>query len=257
MQKSFRGKNNKTSWQKVAPWYNKVTEGGQGHYYHQHVVLPGVLKLLDLKQNSKLLDFACGNGVLTSSLPREVEYLGIDIAADLVRQGRKSDTNPKHKYMVFDVTKALEIPDNFTHATMVLALQNVRDPLKVFQNASQHIKKDGVFVIVLNHPAFRIPRQSSWGIDNEKKIQYRRVDRYMSSMDIPINMNPSDRNSQITMSYHHPLSDYSKMLRDAGFAIDLIEEWTSDKESEGRVAKMENRSRNEIPLFMAIRAIKK
>jgi hypothetical protein len=76
-------------------------------------------------------------------------------------------------------------------------------------------------------------------------------------MDIPINMNPSDRNSQITMSYHHPLSDYSKMLRDAGFAIDLIEEWTSDKESEGRVAKMENRSRNEIPLFMAIRAIKK
>ena len=75
-------------------------------------------------------------------------------------------------------------------------------------------------------------------------------------MQIPINMNPGDRNSPITMSYHHPLSDISKMIKDAGFVIDLIEEWTSDKESEGRVAKMENRSRSEIPLFMAIVAKK-
>ena len=76
-------------------------------------------------------------------------------------------------------------------------------------------------------------------------------------MQIPINMNPSDRNSPITMSYHHPIGDYSRMLKDAGFTIDLIEEWTSDKESEGRAAKMENRSRSEIPLFLAIKAVKK
>lgn len=76
-------------------------------------------------------------------------------------------------------------------------------------------------------------------------------------MEIPINMNPSDRNSVVTMSYHFPISAYSKMLKDTGFAIDLIEEWTSDKESEGRAARMENRSRSEIPLFFAIKAFKK
>ena len=111
--------------------------------------------------------------------------------------------------------------------------------------------------MVLNHPAYRIPRQSSWGIDDARKIQYRRIDKYMSPMDIPINMNPSDRSSPITMSYHYPISTYSKMLKDAGFVIDLIEEWTSDKESEGRAARMENRSRAEIPLFLAIKAVKK
>jgi hypothetical protein len=47
------------------------------------------------------------------------------------------------------------------------------------------------------------------------------------------------------------------MLKDAGFAIDVIEEWTSDKESEGRAARMENRSRSEFPLFLAIKAFKK
>lgn len=79
----------------------------------------------------------------------------------------------------------------------------------------------------------------------------------MSPMDIPVLMNPSDRSSKTTMSYHHPLSAYAKMLKDAGFSIDTIEEWTSDKESEGKFAKMENRGRSEIPLFMTIRATKK
>lgn len=253
MRKNF----SRGSWQGVASWYNKVTEGGQGHYYHQHVVIPGVIRLLNCDQNSKLLDLACGNGVLANSLSPETEYLGIDIASSLVGTARKSDRNSKHKYMVFDVTKTLEIPNDFTHAAMILALQNIRWPEKALQNASDHLKKEGVLVMVLNHPAFRIPRQSSWGTDEVKRIQFRRIDKYMSPMDIPINMNPSDRNSQITMSYHHPLSDYSKMLKEAGFVIDEIEEWTSDKESEGSAAKMENRSRAEIPLFLAIKAIKK
>jgi ubiquinone/menaquinone biosynthesis C-methylase UbiE len=262
MQKRFgRG-----SWQKVAPWYNRITNEGQGHYYHQHVVIPGVLRLLELNiksqiSNIKLLDLACGNGVLAKAIPNNVEYLGIDNAPSLINEAKRTDHNPKHKYLVADITKPLiplEAKGSLTgtHATIILALQNIPNPSKVFQNASFHLLTRGPLVIVLNHPAFRIPRQSSWGIDESRKIQYRRVDKYMSPMDIPINMNPSDRNSQVTMSYHFPLSDYSKMLKDAGFVIDLIEEWTSDKESEGRAARMENRSRSEIPLFLAIRAIK-
>ena len=76
-------------------------------------------------------------------------------------------------------------------------------------------------------------------------------------MEIPIRMNPSDPQSQQTMSYHRPISDYSKMLYDSGFLIEKIEEWTSDKESVGRAGRMENRARAEIPLFMAIKAVKK
>jgi ubiquinone/menaquinone biosynthesis C-methylase UbiE len=254
-----------SSWQKVAPWYNRVTEHGQGHYYHTHVVIPGVLRLLGFdqksiiyNQQSKLLDLACGNGVLAKSIPKEVEYLGVDIAPSLINEAKRTDRNPNHKYLVADATLPFRSlgEEGFTHTAIILALQNISNPLAVLQNASKLLILNSKLVIVLNHPAFRIPRQSSWGIDEGRKIQYRRVDKYMSPMEIPINMNPSDRNSPITMSYHHPLSDYSKMLHDAGFTIDLIEEWTSDKESEGRVARMENRSRSEIPLFMTILAKK-
>jgi ubiquinone/menaquinone biosynthesis C-methylase UbiE len=264
MKRGINGERNQTtSWQRVAPWYNKITRGGEGHYYHQHVVIPGVLRLLDLKayslkHNASVLDLACGNGVLAKSLPKGVKYTGVDLSENLIKFAKNEDKNYNHKYIVADITKPLKIDeDGFSAATIILALQNISDPLSVLQNASNHLLTGTDLVIVLNHPMFRIPRQSSWGIDEERKIQYRRVDKYMSPMEIPINMNPSDRNSEKTMSYHYSLSDYSKMLKEAGFVIEVIEEWTSDKESIGRAGKMENRSRAEIPLFMAILAVKK
>jgi ubiquinone/menaquinone biosynthesis C-methylase UbiE len=255
-----------TSWQKVAPWYNKITKEGQGHYYHQHVVIPGVLRLLSLSPQSpqNILDLACGNGVLAQHLPKQVEYTGVDIAPGLIKEAKTFDHNSKHKYIIADISKPLITPNSqnplttssFTHATIILALQNISNPEAVFQNISKLLLVNSKLVIVLNHPCFRIPRQSSWGIDTERKIQYRRIDKYMSPMEIPIRMNPSDPNSQKTLSYHFSLGDYSKMLKDAGFLIENIEEWTSDKESVGRAGKMENRSRSEIPLFMAIVAKK-
>lgn len=244
----------RNSWQKVAPWYNKVTEHGQGHYYHQHVIIPKVIDLLG--SSSKVLDLACGNGVLANALPKNVEYFGVDLAPSLINDAKRHDRNPKHRYIVANVTKPLPLSEKFDTATIILALQNIQNPKRVLENASKYLINGSKFIIVLNHPAFRIPRQSSWGVDEARKIQYRRVDKYMSPMEIPIRMNPSDRNSRETISYHFPISAYSKMLHDTGFAIDLVEEWTSDKESEGRSAKMENRGRAEIPLFMTIIAKK-
>lgn len=255
--RNFEHKRRDTSWQKVAPWYSKITDKGQGHYYHKHVVIPGVLKLLDLHQNSKVLDLACGNGVLAANLPKSVEYIGVDMSESLLRNARFEDKNKSHKYIYGDVGKPLTIPVNFTHSTIILSLQNINAPQGAIGNASRHMIPGGRLVIVLNHPMFRIPRQTSWGLDAGKKIQYRRVDMYMTHLSIPINMNPSDPKSEVTMSYHYTLSDYSRMLKESGFLIESIEEWTSDKESTGRAGKMENRARAEIPLFMAISAIKK
>jgi hypothetical protein len=110
---------------------------------------------------------------------------------------------------------------------------------------------------VLNHPCFRIPRQSSWGVDLEKKIQYRRIDRYFSSMKIPIQSHPSKgAQSSHTSSFHHSLSRYVQWLKQTGFVIETMDEWCSDKKSTGKHAKMEDTSRAEFPLFLAIVAKK-
>ncbi len=254
-------KSKSSSWEPVEQWY-KGSVGDEGHYYHQHTVIPGVLRLLDMDKSGKsgisLLDLACGPGVLARHIPKEIEYTGIDIAPSLVKAAKSKDKVPHHHYFVGDATKSLPIKkDDFTHAAIVLAIQNMESPKEAFIQAAKHLVPGGVLVIAMNHPCFRIPRQSSWKVDEVQKIQYRRIDRYSSPLQIPIQAHPSKgEESASTWSYHYPLEAYSKWLFDAGFAISLIEEWHSDKVSVGGAAKMENRSRSEIPLFLAIRAVK-
>lgn len=246
------------SWQPVSSWYNKSV-GDAGHYYHQHVVLPALDRLLHLSTSSSILDLACGQGVLERHLPSTINYTGVDVAPPLIDYAKHNAKNPKHSFLVGDITRQIPlIPDTFTHATIVLALQNMEDSASALKNAARFLKIGGQLVIVLNHPMFRIPRQSSWGIDEQNKMQYRRVDRYMSPLKIPITTAPSQgRASQITWSYHKPLSLYMSELRNAGFVITMIEELGSDKVSEGKASKMENRSRAEFPLFMVIVAERK
>lgn len=273
-----------TSWQRNAKKYNQSV-GDKGHYYHQHVVIPNSLELLDLDEKSILLDLGCGQGVLPRSVEGKIQaYVGVDAAAGLIAEAKKHKYKFPTEFKVADATsdlsKTLGLKPVFTHAAFILSLQNMSDAKLAINNASKLLvsgnksEQAGKLLIVLNHPAFRIPRQSGWDIDDKSKQQQRWVNRYMSELKIPIDMNPgagfggrgsgrrdfgrNQRHNQkiTTWSFHLPLSAYSRILREAGFAITEIAEWVSDKESVGRAAKMENRSRAEIPLFMAILAEK-
>jgi ubiquinone/menaquinone biosynthesis C-methylase UbiE len=246
-----------TSWEKSGKWYKKIV-GEQGHYYHQKIILPNALRLLSLKPKESLLDLACGQGIFERQVPVETEYTGIDLASSLIKEAIANKRNPKHRFEVADASKTLPVDKkDFDHAVIILALQNIKKPFGVIKNASDHLKKGGDFLIILNHPAFRIPKYSAWEVDKNKRIQYRRVDGYMIPKEIPISTNPGKGNkSEETWSFHYPISAYSEMLFDNGFVIQIIEEWVSDKKSFGGAAQMENKSRAEFPLFMAILAKK-
>jgi SAM-dependent methyltransferase len=247
-----------TSWETVGKWYNSSV-GEDGHYYHQAVIIPGVLRLMNLRKEDSVLDIACGQGILARHLPQGIAYAGIDISPSLLKSAKQLDKNPLHHYHLGDAVKPLPIQKtDFTHSAIILALQNIQSVELTLKNIAKHLKPGGKLFIVLNHPCFRIPRQSSWGVDEPKKIQYRRLDRYSSSLEIPIQAHPGKgHQSEQTLTFHHPLSYYSQCLLQAGFLIETIEEWCSDKQSTGKKARMEDRARQEFPLFLTIGAIKK
>ena len=243
-----------SSWQKVSKWYNK-TVGDEGHYYHQHIIMPNLKRILNLKENESLLDLACGQGVLERNMEKKIEYVGIDLASNLIREANDTKINEKHKFLIADVSKDLPINKmDFDNGAIILALQNIKKAFGVIKNFSRHLKKNGKLVIVLNHPIFRIPQHSSWIF--EKNKQSRKIDDYMTPLEIGIKAHPGKREGENTWSYHYPLSAYSEMLFDNGFVIEKIEEWISDKKSTGSKAKTEDRARKEFPLFMAIVARK-
>lgn len=236
-----------TSWEEVANWYDKAV-GKTGHYFHEHVILPNLIEELAFAKTKKprLLDLGCGNGILGMHIPEYVYYAGVDFSPSLIEKAKKSR---KGVYQVHDLTKPLTFPEkDFTHITLILSLQNMSDYGAVLENAKKHLAKGGSLYIVLNHPCFRIPRQTSWGVDEEKKIQYRRIDRYLTPLEIPIAMHPG-ANEAKTFSYHQPISAYINKLGEQGLGVVKMLEWTSDKISLGKLAKMENRAREEFPLF--------
>lgn len=252
--KPQRDKN--TSWETVNKWYSDKTKDG-GHYFHQQVILGALTPLFSLSESSKVLDLGCGSGVLTNIISKNIFYTGVDNSPSLVAAAKQADKNPRHTFVVADVTKNLSVSHDYTHACFLLSLQNMKDPQAAIQNTANALVSGGKLILVLNHPAFRIPRQSSWEVDTTSKLQYRRINRYLSPLEVPITMHPGQTKSPITWSYHYPISAYAKFLKNAGCVIDTIEEWTSNKESVGKASRMENRARDEFPMFLTFCAIKK
>jgi hypothetical protein len=83
------------------------------------------------------------------------------------------------------------------------------------------------------------------------------VDRYLSEMEIPIQMHPGSQPDVFTLSFHRPLSTYFKLLGDNGLVVNILEEWTSHRKNlPGRNQKAENLSREEIPMFLCLGAVK-
>ena len=246
-----------TSWGKVADWYDKHLDGD--NTYHAQVVLPNLVRVVDLKPEESLLELGCGQGFFVEEFSKISKHVvGVDLGKELIEIAKKNLPAqagiPNAKFLAGNAEdqKILQ-GEKFDAIIIVLALQNMKDLGAVVKNMSRLLKENGRVVIVLNHPTFRIPKQSSWGTDTAAKSQYRRVDAYMSELEAKIDMNPGKLLGPVTLSYHRPLQVYSKSFAKEGFAITKIEEWISHRKSEkGPMAKAEDKARKEIPLFMCL-----
>ena len=54
-------------WNPVAAWYDKLV-GESGSDYHQNVILPAALRILDPQAGESVIDVCCGQGVLICPL---------------------------------------------------------------------------------------------------------------------------------------------------------------------------------------------
>lgn len=255
-----------TSWDAVAGWYDALLED-RGNDHYQQVILPGTLRLLEPAAGTRVLDVACGQGILGRRLAAlGVESLGVEASPRLVqaaeRRAREEGLDTLCRFLVGDARELIGVPPGeFGAATCIMALANI-DPLApVLQAVAAALKPGGSFVWVITHPAFRAAGQSDWGWDAKASRQYRRVDGYLSPGQKPIEMNPGKaargEQTATTWTFHRPLQTYIEALAKAGLVVDRLEEWPSLRAStSGPRAAEENRARREIPLFLGVRALK-
>ncbi len=243
-----------TSWGGVADWYDNYLETNKDSY-QEKVIAPNLLRLLDIKAGMPILDLACGQGFFTRKWRSAgASVVGADISKKLIETAKAR--SPEISFHATPAHKLAFAKDNsFSAVTIVLAIQNIENITDVFAEVRRVLKPGGRMLIVMNHPAFRIPKRTSWGFDEKEKTQYRRIDGYLSPSAVPILMHPGQAKSEATLSYHRSLQDFFKPLSKNNFAVTRLEEWISHKRSEaGPRQNAEDKARKEIPLFMMLEA---
>jgi 23S rRNA-/tRNA-specific pseudouridylate synthase/SAM-dependent methyltransferase len=257
-------------WDQVAGWYDDLISSGSDH--HEQTVLPGAERLLDPRPGERVLDVACGQGVLAARLAAHADLgaiVGVDASPALIESARRA-LGDKATLLVGDardLRAVLEAHDlePFDAAACVLALMNIDDLDAVCRGVARALTPGGRFVAVVLHPAFRAPQTTAWGWTADGRtgspIQFRRVDRYLTERSSEIVMNPGQaaagKPAVVTLTHHRPVGAYVAALAAAGLMVDAMEEWTSQRRSQpGPRAEAENVARAEIPMFLAIRAVK-
>jgi ubiquinone/menaquinone biosynthesis C-methylase UbiE len=246
-----------TDWGRVAEWYDDLV-GEEGSEFQREVIFPGVLRMLALRPAEKVLDLACGQGAFCRLLAEKgAKPTGVDAATELIRMARER-SDPSIEYFVGDARKLNFLPaDRFSAVSCILAIQNIDKVPPVFESVARVLAPAGRFVLVMMHPCFRGPKYTKWGWDEKEGVQFRRVDRYLLPRKEPIIAHPGQKTGEYTWTFHRPMQFYVRTLRNAGLLTEAMEEWPSHKKStSGPRAAAENMARSEIPMFLALRAIK-
>lgn len=254
-----------TSWGNVASWYDELLESGSDSFQSK-VILPNLVRILEPKNGMNVLDVACGQGYFSRAYASSgATVIASDISKELIQAAQKKNVDGGKGSVSYVVSPADElsfVKDASQDATtIILAIQNIENLQGVCGEVSRTLKSGGRFILVINHPMFRIPQRSGWGWDEKTSTQYRRVDGYMSDSRMEIDMTPGEENKykkKYTISFHRPLQSYVKALNKSGLNVSRIEEWVSHKKSQkGPRQAEEDRTRKEIPMFMMIEAVKR
>ena len=250
-----------TSWEQVATWYDGWV-GDRGSAYHRELAIPAVLDLLEPRRGEEVLDVGGGQGVLAPYLTDAgARVTAVDASARLVSAAKRRHGRLRGaRFLVGDARRLQALSDleagTYDAATFLLSIQDM-DPLDdVVRGIDWALKPVSRVVLLMTHPAFRQPRHSGWGIDEGRKLTYRRVDAYLGEMVVPMK---SLGGGLPTRSFHRPISTYVNALAEAGFATDAMLE-VPDLEPgrrPGRAARGDARANAEIPIFLGLRAVRR
>lgn len=236
----------RSSWDKVASWYDGWV-GRAGSHYHRKLAIPTVLKLLELRSEESVLDVGSGQGVLAPYvLEAGARYTGVELSPRLLKLARRH--HPQAEFIAADAREMASHRHlkgrRFDAAVFMLSLQDM-DPLEpIFAATAALLSPQGRLVAFMVHPCFRMPRQSGWGYDPQRKLHYRRIDSYLSPKRVPM----KEGGQGATVSFHRPLSAYVSALRGAGLTIEVLLELPD------LPLRPQAPNNPEIPLFLAFRA---
>src|SRR3989344_797317 len=119
--------NPKTSWGKVANWYNNLLEKENGTY-QKTLILPNLLRLLQIRKGETILDLACGQGFFAREFAKlGTKVIAVDVSWELIELAQKRH-DKSIEYHVSSADNLGFLKNNsIDKTTIILSLQNIEN----------------------------------------------------------------------------------------------------------------------------------
>lgn len=115
------------------------------------------------KSGSSVLDVGCGNGRLLLGLPQKIDYTGLDISNNLLKEAQKR--NPGKIFHLGDITnntswKNLALYDYIYCIGVIHHLPTLKDQIFVLKQMKRHLKPNGKIILTV------------WNLWHSKYLKY-------------------------------------------------------------------------------------
>jgi 2-polyprenyl-3-methyl-5-hydroxy-6-metoxy-1,4-benzoquinol methylase len=220
-------------WDLKAEFWDNL-HGDEGNQFHRKLIGPAVERLLALQAGERVVDIACGSGVMA----RRLAQLGgrvtaTDFSAALIERARlrgQSSGEPI-QYEVVDATDEEALAalgeGQFDAAVSTMALMDMPVVAPLYRAVRRLLKPGGRFVIATAHPAFNSNNpvfSHDLGDDNGRLVETL-VLKFAGYLDVPPTKAVGARNEPAPHNYYHrPLHQLWGEAFAAGLVLDGLEE---------------------------------
>jgi ubiquinone/menaquinone biosynthesis C-methylase UbiE len=221
------------SWDQKAAFWDEL-HGEEGSLFHRRLVSPVVERLLALQPGQRIVDVACGTGVMA----RRLAELGgrvtaVDFSQALIERARsrgQSAGEPIH-YAVADATDEAALAalgeGQFDAVVCTMALMDMPVITPLYRAVRRLLTETGRFVFATHHPAFNSspPTFIFEREERDGKMLLRQAVKIESYLDVPpYKTGGAGDDPAPHYYYHRPLHQLLGEAFAAGFVLDALEE---------------------------------
>lgn len=201
-------------------------------------------------EGKRVLDLGCGYGWHCGFAARQgaAEVLGIDLSQSMIEEAKRRNGTDRIAYRVCGIEDYEYPQEAWDCVVSNLALHYIEDIGQVFGKIYRTLKRDGVFLLNIEHPVFTAGVGQDWIYDGEGKPLYWPVDGYFM---------PGERKTHFlgceVVKQHHTLTQILMGLLDCGFVLEAVEEAQPSQEMLDQPGMRDELRR---PMMLLVKAVK-